>query len=715
MFDSHYLWVFWEYGDEDRREKGQGDPDPLKDPLISVFRRNPSPLSIQARLHVRIERITEAEGLLSSRASLLHRRRLEAYTKTLTTQVIELQYADDCAIMTHNRESMHRALEVISGIYSSLGLQINTQTEIFVQPIVPPNISTQLYINGDPIKTVNQFKYLGTTLTLTCSLDIEIQTRINLASAAFGRISTQPQLEENASVIIGTCERRHIVSFKFIYDAIGPHIAENLPGFHTFTGSDCTGKFASKGKKTYSEVFSPLEHGWKIENDCFMPVILDLPPAPEAITKLVKCGCGVNKCGSLSCSCIKNNMACTEMCNCQADDEKESVFYTEEFNGFTHADALVSYHHVFSFVSDDLGYVIYSALGSFYIPSCIMIFVYIRIYYAAKARARRGVPKKKPAASGAGRQVAGKQPAKKQLSNKPMNNPPNTTTTSFSKPPTPTPVLSTDDSRNGANERSGLLNKKVLICDVRVHEEVSPSRCATPTDNLEDDTPLRTVSEQVDADHRNHNTKSENGLYIGPLGSDNPDLTIGLPTPAVPPTPMREPNGGNMAVNVASPAGSLRRGVPAPVMDGDQMSDIDPSSSDSGVVTRCSVVKPLKLRFCHPLLGKKLTKPKRELIDMGRVSTPKARDPEKEKRRLARKKEKRATLILGLIMGSFIACWFPFFFMYILGPLCPACYIPVYAFDLAFWLGYMNSAFNPVIYTIFNKDFRRAFRKILFK
>lgn len=35
----------------------------------------------------------------------------------------------------------------------------------------------------------------------------------------------------------------------------------------------------------------------------------------------------------------------------------------------------------------------YSALGSFYIPSCIMVFVYIRIYFAAKARARRGIRK----------------------------------------------------------------------------------------------------------------------------------------------------------------------------------------------------------------------------------------------------------------------------------------------------------------------------------
>ncbi|KAG7171248.1 putative Reverse transcriptase (RNA-dependent DNA polymerase)-containing protein 2, partial [Homarus americanus] len=85
--------------------------------------------------------------------SLFNIRHLEVYTKTLTTQVIELQYADDCAIMTHNRESMQRALDMISGIYSSLDLQINTQkTEIFVQPIVPPIEAPQFYINGDPIK-----------------------------------------------------------------------------------------------------------------------------------------------------------------------------------------------------------------------------------------------------------------------------------------------------------------------------------------------------------------------------------------------------------------------------------------------------------------------------------------------------------------------------------------------------------------------------------
>ncbi len=42
-------------------------------------------------------------------------------------------------------------------------------------------------------------------------------------------------------------------------------------------------------------------------------------------------------------------------------------------------------------MSQDVGYVLYSAFGSFYIPSCIMVFVYVKIYYAARDRARRNI------------------------------------------------------------------------------------------------------------------------------------------------------------------------------------------------------------------------------------------------------------------------------------------------------------------------------------
>jgi len=44
-------------------------------------------------------------------------------------------------------------------------------------------------------------------------------------------------------------------------------------------------------------------------------------------------------------------------------------------------------------LSDDIGYVLYSALGSFYIPCAVMVFTYIKIFLAARSRARRAISK----------------------------------------------------------------------------------------------------------------------------------------------------------------------------------------------------------------------------------------------------------------------------------------------------------------------------------
>ncbi|CAG9794670.1 unnamed protein product [Diatraea saccharalis] len=155
--------------------------------------------------------------------------------------------------------------------------------------------------------------------------------------------------------------------------------------------------------------------------------------------------------------------------------------------------------------------------------------------------------------------------------------------------------------------------------------------------------------------------------------------------------------------------------APSVAIDVDMVSELEPSSSDSGVVSRCGGVKPLKLRIFKKTDKRQEKQPSKSELEPALPKPHKPRDPEREKKRLARKKEKRATLILGLIMGSFIACWLPFFFLYILKAACRNCVIPSNAFAIAFWLGYMNSVLNPVIYTIFNKDFRRAFRRILFK
>lgn len=84
------------------------------------------------------------------------------------------------------------------------------------------------------------------------------------------------------------------------------------------------------------------------------------------------------------------------------------------------------------------------------------------------------------------------------------------------------------------------------------------------------------------------------------------------------------------------------------------------------------------------------------------------------RRRASQVREKRFTFVLAVVMGVFVLCWFPFFFSYSLYGVCrQACHIPDLLFKFFFWIGYCNSSLNPVIYTIFNQDFRRAFHKIL--
>ncbi|XP_065564424.1 dopamine receptor 1-like isoform X2 [Artemia franciscana] len=72
----------------------------------------------------------------------------------------------------------------------------------------------------------------------------------------------------------------------------------------------------------------------------------------------------------------------------------------------------------------------------------------------------------------------------------------------------------------------------------------------------------------------------------------------------------------------------------------------------------------------------------------------------------------KAAKTVGIIMGVFLVCWVPFFCINIVTAFCKTC-IPELAFKVLTWLGYSNSAFNPIIYSIFNLEFREAFQKIL--
>ncbi|NWH49826.1 DRD3 protein, partial [Fregata magnificens] len=111
--------------------------------------------------------------------------------------------------------------------------------------------------------------------------------------------------------------------------------------------------------------------------------------------------------------------------------------------------------------------------------------------------------------------------------------------------------------------------------------------------------------------------------------------------------------------------------------------------------------------------GRKSTKPGLEVRRLSNGKTISSLKLAHQQPRLIQLRERKATQMLAIVLGAFIVCWLPFFLIHILNAHCPSCHVPPGLYSASTWLGYVNSALNPIIYTTFNTDFRKAFLKIL--
>nr|VZI49625.1 unnamed protein product [Spirometra erinaceieuropaei] len=115
-------------------------------------------------------------------------------SRVSTTTVHELLFADDCALNTTSEAEMQRSMDLFSAACENFGLVINTQkTVVMHQP--PPNSATatnapQINVNGTQLQVVENFPYLGSTLSRNTKIDDEVANRISKASQAFGRLQS---------------------------------------------------------------------------------------------------------------------------------------------------------------------------------------------------------------------------------------------------------------------------------------------------------------------------------------------------------------------------------------------------------------------------------------------------------------------------------------------------------------------------------------------
>ncbi|BHF73687.1 hypothetical protein SprV_0401676900 [Sparganum proliferum] len=129
---------------------------------------------------------------------LLNQRRMHFLSCVSTTTVHELLFADDCVLNTTSEEEMQRSVDLFSAasaVCENFGLVINTQkTVVMHQPpppkTPPPTNLSQISMNGTQVQVVENFPYLGSTLSRSTKIDDEVAPGISKASQAFGRLQS---------------------------------------------------------------------------------------------------------------------------------------------------------------------------------------------------------------------------------------------------------------------------------------------------------------------------------------------------------------------------------------------------------------------------------------------------------------------------------------------------------------------------------------------
>ncbi|KAJ3603682.1 hypothetical protein NHX12_028426 [Muraenolepis orangiensis] len=314
-------------------------------------------------------------------------------------------------------------------------------------------------------------------------------------------------------------------------------------------------------------------------------------------------------------------------------------------------------------LNDERWYILYSTIGSFFAPCVIMILVYLRIYQIAKQRTR--CPPGEPRKDGAG-SATPHQPARHAHANGKdgEDSPPTahpTERTSNARPPTL--AITGPPSPNGSPSSPGPGPNNLL------HPPSPPALSPSP--------PAAALPRANSSQTKGGGKKGRRGLGRRKKADNNNGDSSSTESDA-------EPSHGGGGPGCASMAGS-------PAGDG--------------------VHSPATVQRYREMIANSTG----SRLAPGRKSKPDT-NPGAARRKAMVNREKRFTFVLAVVIGVFVVCWFPFFFSYSLQAVCPdACTLPDPLFKFFFWIGYCNSCLNPVIYTIFNKDFRKAFKKILCK
>ncbi|XP_030369178.1 octopamine receptor Oamb [Scaptodrosophila lebanonensis] len=324
-------------------------------------------------------------------------------------------------------------------------------------------------------------------------------------------------------------------------------------------------------------------------------------------------------------------------------------------------------------LTNDRGYVLYSALGSFYIPMFVMLFFYWRIYRAA-VRTTRAINQGFKTTKGSPRESGNNRVDESQLilrihRGRPCGTPQRTPLSVHSMSSTLS-VNSNGGGGGGGGVGAGGANEDPLQL----------TGCQSMG------TPKRATSMRV-----NRQRHEKVAIKVSFPSSENV-----LETKATS-TPPHSPHYAVISSSGAGKAGSLSNGRRASFKSslfeiGETTFNLDGAATQNAT--------DLEAGGAH-------------LSSSSQSSAKKRAGKRSAKFQVKRfRMETKAAKTLAIIVGGFIVCWLPFFTMYLIRAFCDHCIQPT-VFSVLFWLGYCNSAINPVIYALFSHEFRIAFKRIV--